>query len=190
MITYSRYRQLINMTYLFWILTKWLFHLPSPLIYCYQKIAAPSYVGGLFFLSGYSGNTSEGLYLGECFCWTSYELKNHFNIIDWYFRCISGLWVYVMVGLSYLDVFGCEVFLTSRSLVGRAIYFGRRLLSIYLHTCLWNESLWCFTRSLTLFCSLRITTVVTSSHCSPYGTFLHSRILQAAAGNDKSHTTW
>ena len=85
MITHSRYRQRINMTYLFQILTKWLFHFPS--IYCYQKIAAPNFEGALF-LTGYSGDGSEGLCLGECFCWTSFELKNHFNMIDWYSRRI------------------------------------------------------------------------------------------------------
>ena len=163
-----------------------------------------------FFLSGYSGNTSEGLYLGECVCWTSYELKNHFNMIDWYSRRIywwneslasgwnvpkfltkrvwwemlrigskfnhssgkrhgdlwclhlrerhlwelclcksevfRGLCLWVRISTWGFQVFEfnggsflpwclwLRVFLTSRSLVGpRGIYFGRRLLSIYLH---------------------------------------------------------
>ena len=62
MITHWRYRQLINM-----ILTKLLFRFTSPSIYCYQKIAAPSDVGGLFCCLDIQVIRQKGYILGNVF---------------------------------------------------------------------------------------------------------------------------
>ena len=117
MITHSRYRQLINMTYLFRILTKWLFRFTSPSIYCYQKIAAPSYVGGFFFCLDIQVIRQKGYILGNVFAgrpmssniiltWLI-DISDAFHVFELNGRSFLP-WCLWLRGLSYLKIFGWE----------------------------------------------------------------------------------
>ena len=168
------------MTYLFRILTKWLFRFTSPSIYCYQKIAAPSYVGGLFFCLDIQVIRQKGYILGNVFAgrpmssniiltWLI-DISDAFHVFELNGRSFLP-WCLWLRGLSYLKIFGWEGHLFWEEIVVNLLtYMPLKWKIVMFHQI--SDPILFFENQ----------TVVTSSHCSPYGTSIYLRILQAAAG--------